>query len=154
MNASRTISIILLISLSSLLIAGCATSVESPTVTVELKPTNTSEPTKTETAVPSATFTPKPTVTATTPPTNTPEPTNTPTPKPSPTATATKPPASSDPFHLDYLVTASQLNLLTEDFGIIGWEAEGADLEWEYRLCRSFWGQLEHKPQCCHQLHF
>ena len=140
MNASRTISIILLISLSSLLIAGCATSVESPTVTVELKPTNTSEPTKTETAVPTATFTPKPTVTATTPPTNTPEPTNTPTPKPSPTATATKLPASSDSFHLDYLVTASQLNLLTEDFGIIGWEAEGADLEWQYRLCRSFLG--------------
>ncbi|MBE2225127.1 MAG: tetratricopeptide repeat protein, partial [Anaerolineae bacterium] len=96
--------------------------------------TNTPEPTVTGTAVPSPTFTPQPTATATT------LPTNTPTSEPSPTATATKPPALAEPFNLDYLVNASQLNLLTEDIGIIEWEAEGADLEWENRLCRTFLG--------------
>jgi hypothetical protein len=38
------------------------------------------------------------------------------------------------------LVNASQLNLLTWDIGIIEWQAEGADLEWKNRLCRSFSG--------------
>lgn len=140
MSVMRNITCVVLIIVALVLIVGCGTTAVSPTEVVPPPPTNKPEATHTATAVPSPTFTPQPTATATTPPTNTPEPTNTPTPKPSPTATATKLPASSDPFHLDYLVTASQLNLLTEDLGIIEWEAEGADLEWQYRLCRSFLG--------------
>lgn len=128
MKTFRIITIIMGI----LLVVGCAPTAEQPTATVEAVPTDTVVPTAT--AVSSPTFTPKPTATPT------PLPTNTPTPKPSPTATATKLPALSEPFNIDYLVTASQLNLLTEDIGIVEWEAEGADLEWQYRLCRSFLG--------------
>lgn len=141
MNTFRTFIIIVFIAMVCLLIAGCSAAaetptatVESPTATAELKPTNTSEPTETATAVPSATFTPEPTATATT------LPTNTPTTEPTPTETSTNPSNLSEPFNLDYLVTAPQLNLLTEDIGIIEWQAYGEDLEWENRLCRTFVG--------------
>ncbi|MCB8984943.1 MAG: tetratricopeptide repeat protein [Ardenticatenaceae bacterium] len=134
MKTFRIITIVMGI----LLVVGCAPTAEQPTATVEVVPTDTVAPTATATAVPSPTFTPQPTNTATPLPTNTPKPTTTPTPLPSPTPTT--PSISSEPFHLDYLVTAPQLNLLTQDMGIIEWQVEGADLEWENRLCRTFLG--------------
>lgn len=79
MNAIRTITIIILITIFCLLIAGCTSTAEAPTATIEVLSTDTAEPietetavslptditelTETETAVPSPTYTPQPTPT-------------------------------------------------------------------------------------------
>jgi len=79
MNGYRNI---ILITIFCLLIAGCTTTAEAPTATVEVIPTDITEPTETATAVPTTTFTPNPTNTPTPLPTDTPVPTPTLTPTP------------------------------------------------------------------------
>lgn len=87
MNAYRNITIIILITIFSLLIAGCTSTAEAPTATVDVLPTDTAETAETATAVPSPTFTPKSTNIPTPLPTDTPVPT----PTPQPTANALAP---------------------------------------------------------------
>jgi len=95
--------------------------------------TPTPEPTATKTAVPTPTV--KPTTTNTPTPTATIQPTNTPSP---PTATATALP-ENESLSTDWLITTTELDLLTKEIGIIGWQIEA---EWakEHEVCRTYLG--------------
>jgi hypothetical protein len=90
--------------------------------------TPTPEPTVTATATPTT----EPTATHTPSPTPTTEPTKT----PSPTATA---PPETESLSLDWLVTTTELDALTEEVGIMGWQIE-ADWVEETEVCRTYLG--------------
>ena len=140
------------ITIFGLLVSGCSQSEpevlstfeKSPTESVELTLTLTPEPPTATLILP--TLIPDPTNTLTLVPTDPPEPTATSTPLPTATSEPTETPstpknlsANSDPFSLDRLVTASELDSFTEGLEIFAWEMDNK-VEWEYRLCRSFLG--------------